>query len=86
MVEMQKRCVKCKEWLPAASEFFYAAPGRKDGLDASCKACRAEARQCMAPVRQAHASDALAPLLTGRHFLQGAALRPVRAVRVRPQG
>lgn len=89
MCELQNRCVKCKEWLPATTDFFNAAPTRKSGLDGCCKACRAEARLARlgrAPMRRAHVSDALAPLLTGRHFLQGAALRSVRGARVLPQG
>src|SRR6266705_3610496 len=41
----QKKCPKCKEWKPATTEFFYARRGRRAGLDAHCKVCRATARK-----------------------------------------
>ena len=41
MQEM-KRCTKCKEVLPATTEYFYRAKSCKYGLHSHCKKCRRE--------------------------------------------
>lgn len=38
----QKQCSKCKIWLPATAEYFYRHRRKPDGLEPSCKTCRAE--------------------------------------------
>ena len=37
-----KRCSRCKQTLPATSEFFHKHNSRKDGLDPWCKKCKKE--------------------------------------------
>jgi len=36
---LEKRCSRCREYLPADNEFFYAARCTPDGLYRWCKAC-----------------------------------------------
>lgn len=36
-----KRCTRCKELKPGTREFFTAHPNMRDGLQSTCKACRA---------------------------------------------
>lgn len=35
----EKTCSRCRELLPADSEFFYADKRKEDGLRNTCKAC-----------------------------------------------
>lgn len=44
LVDLEKRCSKCREYFPADNTFFYAAPRSKDGLIDWCKACYLESR------------------------------------------
>lgn len=39
MTEPEKLCVRCNEWWPADTEFFFRCARTKDGLGYSCKAC-----------------------------------------------
>lgn len=41
---LHKRCPRCKDYWPADTEYFYAAPSQKDGLYPWCKACYQEWR------------------------------------------
>ena len=38
----EKQCVRCKEFWPADSEFFYKCHTNSDGLHSWCKACCTE--------------------------------------------
>lgn len=40
-----KKCSKCGEEKPATREYFYERVASKDGLEAKCKACSAEAQK-----------------------------------------
>lgn len=44
MTDLEKRCTRCGESWPADTEFFPRDAGRKDGLNAWCKACWSEHR------------------------------------------
>jgi len=39
MTEPEKLCVRCNEWWPADTEFFFRNARNKDGLGHTCKAC-----------------------------------------------
>lgn len=39
---LEKRCGRCKQFLPADSEFFYQHKREPDGLYDWCKACYVE--------------------------------------------
>lgn len=39
---LEKICTKCKESLPADTEFFYADKRSADGLRGTCKVCYSE--------------------------------------------
>lgn len=41
--EVEKRCTKCGEWLPADNEFFFYE--KKPVLNSWCKACMLEYRK-----------------------------------------
>lgn len=43
--ELHKRCVKCKEYWPADTEFFYDSKAHNDGISDTCRACSCEQRQ-----------------------------------------
>ena len=32
-------CSKCREWLPASTEFFHASNSKPTGLHSHCRAC-----------------------------------------------
>ncbi len=46
--ELEKRCSRCKEFLPADSEFFGAQKSNPDGLRGHCKCCDSERKRLAA--------------------------------------
>ncbi|WP_312905440.1 hypothetical protein [Stutzerimonas nitrititolerans] len=42
MTEPEKLCVRCLEYWPADTEFFYRHARKADGLENTCKACLSE--------------------------------------------
>lgn len=43
--ELHKRCIACKEYWPADTEFFYNSNAHRDGIGDTCRACSCEQRQ-----------------------------------------
>lgn len=43
--ELHKRCLVCKEYWPADTEFFYNSEAHQDGIGDTCRACSCEQRQ-----------------------------------------
>ena len=42
---LHKRCLVCKEYWPADTEFFYDSKTHHDGIGDTCRACSCEQRQ-----------------------------------------
>lgn len=73
--DVEHACARCGQSWPLSREFFRPLPRHSGRLHNVCRACESEARLRRAgvclPALRAHASDAIAPLLTGAHFFKG---------------
>ena len=43
--DLHKRCIVCKEYWPADTEFFYDSKAHHDGIGDTCRACSCEKRE-----------------------------------------
>lgn len=42
MMDIERKCVRCKEYLPFTHEFWHKANRNKDGAHSMCRACELE--------------------------------------------
>jgi len=61
MTEPEKLCVRCLEYWPADTEFFYRHARKADGLESACKACLAESPSLKARQANRQASRMYSP-------------------------
>lgn len=72
--DAEHTCRRCNQPWPQTQEFFTTRRGYPGQLHHICRACEADARRSnVGPVtyHRPHATDAVAPLLTGALFFKG---------------